>query len=58
MHPQGDYCDVADLVLEMRDYQCYDVTEEARKIAEEIPSVVSSYEGKPLNSSSSYMVVS
>ncbi|EKM61524.1 uncharacterized protein PHACADRAFT_180634 [Phanerochaete carnosa HHB-10118-sp] len=40
----GDYCDVADLVLEMRDYGCYDITEEARRIAEEVPSVVTQYE--------------
>ncbi|KAI0070298.1 hypothetical protein K474DRAFT_1632027 [Panus rudis PR-1116 ss-1] len=40
----GDYCDVADLVLEMRNYQCYDITEKARQVAQEIPSVVSSHE--------------
>ncbi|PCH34497.1 hypothetical protein WOLCODRAFT_148538 [Wolfiporia cocos MD-104 SS10] len=40
----GDYCDVADLVLEMRQYQCYDITEKAREIAQEIPSVVSASE--------------
>ncbi|KAI0073033.1 hypothetical protein K474DRAFT_1775012 [Panus rudis PR-1116 ss-1] len=40
----GDYCDVADLVLEMRNYQCYDITERARQVAQEIPSVVSSHE--------------
>ena len=31
----GDYCDVADVVLEMRDYKCYDITEEARKVVED-----------------------
>ncbi|GJE89560.1 hypothetical protein PsYK624_056630 [Phanerochaete sordida] len=40
----GDYCDVADLVLEMRDYLCYDITETARKIAAEIPSTVTQHE--------------
>ncbi|KAI0964635.1 hypothetical protein AcW1_001409 [Taiwanofungus camphoratus] len=40
----GDYCDVADLVLEMRRYQCYDITEAARIVAKEIPSVVSSHQ--------------
>ncbi|KZT00018.1 uncharacterized protein LAESUDRAFT_739770 [Laetiporus sulphureus 93-53] len=40
----GDYCDVADLVLEMRDYCCYDITAVARQVAQEIPSVVSQYE--------------
>lgn len=42
----GDYCDVADVVLDMRDYRCHDITEEARKVAEEIPSVVIQHEGK------------
>ncbi|KAI0363307.1 hypothetical protein BV20DRAFT_152621 [Pilatotrama ljubarskyi] len=36
----GDYCDVADLVLEMRNYQCYDITNAAKAIAQEIPSAV------------------
>ncbi|CAL1693821.1 unnamed protein product [Somion occarium] len=40
----GDYCDVADLVLEMRNYECHDITDAARKVAQEIPSVVSWYE--------------
>ncbi len=43
----GDYCDVADNVLEMRDYQCYDITEAARHVAQEIPSVVADHEGLP-----------
>ncbi|KAJ3523879.1 hypothetical protein NM688_g8652 [Phlebia brevispora] len=42
----GDYCDVADLVLEMRDYKCYNVTEEARRISKDFPSVVNVHEGK------------
>lgn len=41
----GDYCDVADLVLEMRDYRCYDITEAAKQIAQEIPSAVPEHEG-------------
>ncbi|KAA1471598.1 hypothetical protein DENSPDRAFT_859040 [Dentipellis sp. KUC8613] len=40
----GDYCDVADNVLEMRNYQCYDITQAARQVAKEIPSVVADYE--------------
>ncbi|KAI0674028.1 hypothetical protein C8Q78DRAFT_1076971 [Trametes maxima] len=36
----GDYCDVADLVLEMRNYQCFDITTVAKQIAQEIPSAV------------------
>ncbi|THH15108.1 hypothetical protein EW146_g5315 [Bondarzewia mesenterica] len=40
----GDYCDVADLVLEMRNYQCYDITDAARQIAQAIPSVVADHE--------------
>ncbi|KAI0652779.1 hypothetical protein C8Q79DRAFT_899343 [Trametes meyenii] len=36
----GDYCDVADLVLEMRNYHCFDITEAAKQIAQEIPSAV------------------
>lgn len=42
----GDYCDVADLVLEMRNYECHDITDAARSISQEIPSVVSEHEGK------------
>ncbi|TFK56335.1 hypothetical protein OE88DRAFT_1740725, partial [Heliocybe sulcata] len=42
----GDYCDVANLVLEMRDYSCYNVTEKAKRIADEIPSGVSEFEAK------------
>ncbi|EIM83239.1 uncharacterized protein STEHIDRAFT_141068 [Stereum hirsutum FP-91666 SS1] len=40
----GDYCDVADLVLEMRNYECHDITDAARSISQEIPSVVSEHE--------------
>jgi len=40
----GDYCDVADLVLEMRHYQCHDITAAARLVAAEIPSAVSVHE--------------
>lgn len=40
----GDYCDVADVVLEMRDYSCYDITPDARKVAEEVPSMVTQHE--------------
>ncbi|EIW63704.1 uncharacterized protein TRAVEDRAFT_54903 [Trametes versicolor FP-101664 SS1] len=40
----GDYCDVADLVLEMRDYRCYDITAAAKQIAQEIPSAVPEHE--------------
>ncbi|KZT22694.1 hypothetical protein NEOLEDRAFT_1119310 [Neolentinus lepideus HHB14362 ss-1] len=42
----GDYCDVADLVLEMRDYSCYNITENARRIAVEIPSGVPEFEAR------------
>lgn len=41
----GDYCDVANLVLEMRDYRCYDITAAAKQIAQEIPSAVPEHEG-------------
>lgn len=41
----GDYCDVADLVLEMRDYRCYDITAAAKQVAQEIPSAVPEHEG-------------
>ncbi|KAI0328425.1 hypothetical protein GY45DRAFT_1326276 [Cubamyces sp. BRFM 1775] len=40
----GDYCDVADLVLEMRNYQCFDITAAAKQIAQEIPSAVPEHE--------------
>ncbi|KAI8980636.1 hypothetical protein BD414DRAFT_492826 [Trametes punicea] len=40
----GDYCDVANLVLEMWNYQCYDVTGAAKRIAQEIPSAVPEHE--------------
>ncbi|KAI0688579.1 hypothetical protein C8T65DRAFT_674282 [Cerioporus squamosus] len=40
----GDYCDVADLVLEMRNYKCYDITALAKQVAQEIPSAVSEHE--------------
>ncbi|KAH9884670.1 hypothetical protein C8Q73DRAFT_719279 [Cubamyces lactineus] len=40
----GDYCDVADLVLEMRNYQCFDVTAAAKQIAQDIPSAVPEHE--------------
>ncbi|KAL1745891.1 hypothetical protein HDZ31DRAFT_81663 [Schizophyllum fasciatum] len=36
----GDYCDVADTVLEMREYACYDITARAKEVASELPSVV------------------
>ncbi|KAL1950859.1 hypothetical protein VTO73DRAFT_8 [Trametes versicolor] len=42
----GDYCDVADLVLEMRDYRCFDITAAAKQIAREIPSAVSEHEAR------------
>lgn len=42
----GDYCDVADLVLEMRNYQCYDITASAREVARDIPSAVPDHEGQ------------
>ncbi|KAI0776349.1 hypothetical protein BD413DRAFT_611016 [Trametes elegans] len=41
----GDYFDVADLVLEMRDYRCFDITSAAKQIAQEIPSAVPEHEG-------------
>ncbi|KAI9070248.1 hypothetical protein FKP32DRAFT_1639999 [Trametes sanguinea] len=40
----GDYCDVADLVIEMRNYSCFDVTRAARQVALEIPSAVPEHE--------------
>jgi predicted ABC-class ATPase len=36
MGGSGDYFDVADCVIKMQDYRPYDVTEEARRIADEI----------------------
>lgn len=41
----GDYCDVADLVLEMRNYECHDITEKARQVSLEFPSAVRLHEG-------------
>ncbi|CDO68483.1 hypothetical protein BN946_scf184499.g8 [Trametes cinnabarina] len=46
----GDYCDVADLVLEMRNYQCFDVTKAAKQIAQEIPSAVPEHEASHFGS--------
>ncbi|KAI0352187.1 hypothetical protein OH77DRAFT_1428719 [Trametes cingulata] len=40
----GDYCDVADLVLEMRNYQCFDITTAAKAVAQKIPSAVPEHE--------------
>ncbi|TFK84096.1 hypothetical protein K466DRAFT_554088 [Polyporus arcularius HHB13444] len=40
----GDYCDVADLVLEMRNYTCSDITARAKRVAQEIPSAVIEHE--------------
>ena len=40
----GDYCDVADLVLEMREYHCHDITTRAKQVAQEIPSAVPEHE--------------
>ncbi|RPD54458.1 hypothetical protein L226DRAFT_515835 [Lentinus tigrinus ALCF2SS1-7] len=40
----GDYCDVADLVLEMRNYKCYDISALAKQVAQEIPSAVPEHE--------------
>ncbi len=42
----GDYCDVADLVLEMREYRCYDITAAAKQVAQEIPSAVLEHAGE------------
>ncbi|KAI0801553.1 hypothetical protein C8Q74DRAFT_1192313 [Fomes fomentarius] len=42
----GDYCDVADLVLEMREYRCYDITAAAKQVAQEIPSAVMDHAGE------------
>ena len=42
----GDYCDVADVVLEMRDYHCHnDITCAAKGVAEEMPSGVGEHQG-------------
>lgn len=41
----GDYCDVADLVLEMRNYECHDITDKARQVSSEFPSAVRLHEG-------------
>ena len=42
----GLYCHVADLVLEMRDYHCYNITGRAREIARQSPSGAFRDEGK------------
>ncbi|EPQ59969.1 hypothetical protein GLOTRDRAFT_112790 [Gloeophyllum trabeum ATCC 11539] len=42
----GDYCDVADLVLEMREYRCHNVTDKAMRIAAELPSAVAESESE------------
>ncbi|KAI0714500.1 hypothetical protein C8Q76DRAFT_767842 [Earliella scabrosa] len=39
-----DYCDVADLVLEMRNYKCYNITSAAKRVAEEMPSGVGEHQ--------------
>ncbi|OSD01103.1 hypothetical protein PYCCODRAFT_1392235 [Trametes coccinea BRFM310] len=46
----GDYCDVADLVLEMRDYRCFDITGAAKQVAQEIPSAVPDHEASRFGS--------
>ena len=44
----GDYFDVADTVLMMREYRAVEVTSEARRVAAEIPSRRSQEVGRPL----------